>query len=122
MEKYYYYSKFTGYSYKLSEHAKKRIWERFETLDFNREFYLFCRLMTSSVVDDNVICNLEIGKETAVKNCKNNKVYIVVLTENLEILLKTVYRDNHYRQFVPNDGSILYRVYKDGTLHRWQER
>ena len=122
MDKYYYYSTFTGYSYKFSKHAKNRIWERFRTLDFDREFYLFRKLMTSSVVDDNIICNLKVGKETAIKNCWNNKVYIVILTENLTILLKTVYRDSHYRQFVPNDGEPLYRVYKDGTLHKWVER
>ena len=122
MEKYYYYSKSTGYAYKLSEHAKQRVWERFKTLDFDKEFYLFCRLMTSEVVDDNIICNMEVGREVAIKNCRNNKVYIIVLTEQLEILLKTVYRDNYYRQFVPNDRSTLYRVYKDGTLHKWKER
>lgn len=122
MYKFFYYSKHTGYSYKLSEHAKLRIWERFRTLDIDREFYLFCRLMTSSIVDDNIVCNMEVGKEVNIKNCWNNKVYVVVLTENLDVLLKTVYRDNIYRQFVPNDGEPLYRVYKDGTLHKWVER
>jgi hypothetical protein len=119
MEKYYYYSKYTGYSYKLSEHAKMRIWERFRTLDIEREFYLFRKFMMTPIVDDNIVCNMEVGKEVAIKNCYNNKVYIIVLTDNLNVLLKTVYRDSYYRQFVPNDDSVLYRVYKDGTLHKW---
>lgn len=117
------YSRLTGYTYAFSEHAKLRIWERFETLDNDREFNLFYRLMTSSVVDDNIICNLEIGQEAVIKNCCNNKVYVVVLTDNFTILLKTVYRDARYRRFVPyddNNDSNIYRVYRDGTLRIWK--
>ena len=122
MEKYYYYNTYTGYSYKLSEHAKLRICERFRTLDIDREFRLFRILMASEVIDDNIIQNLEVGQEVAIKNCTNNKVYVVVLTEHFDILLKTVYRDTYYNRFVPNDGSTLYKVYRDGTLRSWTER
>lgn len=110
------YSKLTGYTYAFTEHARFRIWERFETLDNDREFSLFYKLMTSSVVDDNIICNLEVNKEVAIKNCCNNKVYIVVLTDDLTILLKTVYRDSRNRRFIPNDGSSIYKIYRDGTF------
>ena len=48
----YYYDKDTGYSYSLSEHAKLRIWERFETLDIDREFYLYHKLLTMPIIDD----------------------------------------------------------------------
>jgi hypothetical protein len=119
--KYYYYNPYTGYSYRLSEHAKLRIWERFRTLDIEHEFKLFHYLMVKPQVDD-LVANLNIGEELIIKNCYNNKVYVVVLTTDLVIECKTVYRDNYYRQFVPNNGQPLYRLYKDETIHKWVEQ
>lgn len=111
------YSKWTGYTYAFTEHAKLRIWERFETLDNDREFNLFYKLMTSSVVDDNIICNLEVNKEVAIKNTCNNKVYIIVLTENLTVLLKTVYRDSlSGRNKFGSKNTPMYRVFRNGTF------
>ena len=121
MNEFYWYSTYTGYGYSISEHAKLRIWERFETMDIDKEFYLYHRLLTMPVVDDTVIANMDIGDEAIIKNCFNNKVYVVVLTTDLTIQLKTVYRDSYHRQFMPYDGQILYRLYKDGTVHRYRQ-
>lgn len=115
----YYYDKDTGYGYSLSEHAKLRIWERFETLDIDREFYLYHKLLTMPVIDDTVIANMDIGDEAIIKNCLNNKVYIFVLSDRLSLQLKTVYRDSFKKQFMPYIGQTMFRLYKDGTLHRF---
>ena len=55
MKEYYWYNTYTGYSYSITEHAKLRIWERFKTMDIDREFYLYHRLLTNPVIDDIVI-------------------------------------------------------------------
>lgn len=120
MSDYYYYNPYTGYGYKFSEHARLRIWERFKTLDIEREFKIFHNFMVSETVDS-ILQDLEIETEIAIKNCSTNKVYIIVLTDNLDILLKTVYRDSYDWRFRPNDGSTMYKVYKDGTLKKWKE-
>ena len=91
MAEFYRYDKETGYGYSLSEHAKLRIWERFETLDIDREFYLYHKLLTMPVIDDTVIANMDIGDEAIIKNCQNNKVYVFVLSDRLSLQLKTVY-------------------------------
>ena len=115
----YYYDKDTGYGYSLSEHAKLRIWERFETLDIDREFYLYHKLLTMPIIDDTVIANMNVGDEAIIKNCLNNKVYIFVLSDRLSLQLKTVYRDSFKKQFMPYIGQTMFRLYKDGTLHRF---
>ena len=119
MGEFYWYSTYTGYGYSISEHAKLRIWERFETMDIDKEFYLYHRLLTMPVVDDTVIANMDIGDEAIVKNCRNNKVYVFVLSDKLSLQLKTVYKDSYYKQFMPYDGQVMFRLYKDGTLHRF---
>lgn len=121
MKEYYWYNTYTGYGYSISEHAKLRMWERFKTMDIDREFYLYHKLLTNPVIDDIVIANMNVGDEAIIKNCFNNKVYIVVLNSDLTIHLKTVYRDNWYHQFIPKEGQIMYRLYKDGTLHRYKQ-
>lgn len=121
MKEYYWYNTYTGYGYSISEHAKLRINERFKTTDMSREFYLYHKLLTNSLIDDNVIANMNVGNEAIIKNCWNNKVYVIVLTTDLVIQLKTVYRDNCYNQFRPHDGQVMYRLYKDGTLHRYKQ-
>lgn len=113
-----YYNPYTGYGYRLTEHSKLRIWERFETLDIEREFKLFHALMCNELIDDKV-ANMNVGDELIIKNCFNNKVYIVVLSTDLVLELKTVYRDNYRKQFVPRCGECMYRLYKDNTLHRY---
>ena len=115
----YYYDKDTGYGYSLSEHAKLRIWERFETLDIDREFYLYHKLLTMPIIDDTVIANMNVGDEAIIKNCLNNKVYVFVLSDKLSLQLKTVYRDSFKKQFMPYIGQTMFRLYKDGTLHRF---
>ena len=75
-------------------------------------------------MDNNIIANLNIGEEAVVKNCKDNKVYVVTLVDNgdkgMDLLLKTVYKDGRETgQFMPRKGQTLYRVYKDNTLHRF---
>lgn len=121
MQNYYYYNPYTGYGYSFSEHAKLRIWERFRTLDIAREFKLFHRLLTQPEIDD-VIANMHIHETLVLKNCWNNKVYVVMLTEDLNVQCQTVYRDNKYRQFMPEYGQTLYRLYKDGSIHKWVHR
>lgn len=117
----YYYNTYTGYGYSISEHAKLRICERFKTMDIDREFSLYYKLLINDTIDRIVVANMDIGDEAVIKNCWNNKVYVIVLTDNLTIQLKTVYRDNYHRQFMPNDGQVLYRLYKDGTVHRYRQ-
>ena len=121
MKEYYWYNTYTGYSYSISEHAKLRIWERFKTMDIDREFYLYHRLLTNPVIDDTVIANMNIGDEAIIKNCRNNKVYVFVLSTNLTVELKTVYRDNYRKQFMPYIGQTMFRLYKDGTVHRYTQ-
>ena len=117
----YYYNTYTGYGYSISEHAKLRIWERFKTMDIDREFYLYHKLLTNPVIDDTIIANMNVGDEAIIKNCRNNKVYVFVLSTNLTIELKTVYRDSYYRQFMPYAGQTMFRLYKDGTVHRYTQ-
>lgn len=119
MSEFYWYSTYTGYGYSISEHAKLRIWERFETMNIDKEFYLYHRLLTMPVVDDTVIANMDIGDEAIIKNCRNNKVYVFVLSDKLSLQLKTVYKDSCYKQFMPYIGQTMFRLYKDGTLHRF---
>lgn len=121
MKKYYWYNTYTGYGYSITEHAKLRIWERFKTMDIDREFYLYHRLLTNPVIDDTVIANMNVGDEAIIKNCFNNKVYVFVLSTNLTIELKTVYRDSYYKQFMPYVGQTMFRLYKDGTVHRYTQ-
>lgn len=121
MKEYYWYNTYTGYSYSITEHAKLRIWERFKTMDIDREFYLYHRLLTNPVIDDIVIANMNVGDEAIIKNCRNNKVYVFVLSTNLTIELKTVYRDSYHRQFMPYVGQTMFRLYKDGTVHRYTQ-
>ena len=121
MKEYYWYNTYTGYSYSITEHAKLRIWERFKTMDIDREFYLYHRLLTNPVIDDIVIANMNVGDEAIIKNCRNNKVYVFVLSTNLTVELKTVYRDSYHRQFMPYVGQTMFRLYKDGTVHRYTQ-
>ena len=115
----YYYNTYTGYGYSITEHAKLRIWERFKTMDIDREFSLYYKLLINDTIDRIVVANMDIGDEAIIKNCFNNKVYVVVLTTDLTIQLKTVYRDSYYRQFMPYAGQTMFRLYKDGTVHRY---
>lgn len=121
MPKCLYYNPYTGYTYKFSEHARLRVWERFKTLDIEREFRLFHTLMVKPQVDE-LIANLNIGEEFIIKNCFNNKVYVVVLTPELIIQCQTVFKDSMYKQFMPKEGQTLYRLYKDETIHKWVHR
>ena len=117
----YYYNTYTGYGYSITEHAKLRIWERFKTMDIDREFSLYYKLLINDAIDRIVVANMDIGDEAIIKNCFNNKVYVVVLTTDLTIQLKTVYRDSYYRQFMPYAGQTMFRLYKDGTVHRYTQ-
>ena len=90
-------------------------------MDIDREFYLYHRLLTNPVIDDTVIANMNIGDEAIIKNCRNNKVYVFVLSTNLTVELKTVYRDNYRKQFMPYIGQTMFRLYKDGTVHRYTQ-
>ena len=117
----YYYNTYTGYGYSITEHAKLRIWERFKTMDIDREFSLYYKLLINDTIDRIVVANMDIGDEAIIKNCFNNKVYVVVLTTDLTIQLKTVYRDSYYRQFMPYAGQTMFRLYKDGTVHRYTQ-
>lgn len=117
----YYYNTYTGYGYSITEHAKLRILERFKTMDIDREFSLYYKLLINDTIDRIVVANMNIGDEAIIKNCFNNKVYVVVLTTDLTIQLKTVYRDSYYRQFMPYAGQTMFRLYKDGTVHRYTQ-
>lgn len=117
----YYYNTYTGYGYSITEHAKLRIWERFHTMDIDREFSLYYKLLINDTIDRTVIANMNIGDEAIIKNCWNNKVYVVVLTTELNIQLKTVYRDSYHKQFMPYAGQTMFRLYKDGTVHRYKQ-
>lgn len=119
MKEYYWYDTYTGYGYSITEHAKLRIWERFRTMDIDREFYLYHRLLTNPVIDDTVIANMDIDDKAIIKNCFNNKVYVFVLSDKLSLQLKTVYKDSYHKQFMPYIGQTMFRLYKDGTLHRF---
>lgn len=116
-----YYNPYTGYTYRFSEHAKLRVWERFKTLDIEREFRLFHTLMVKPQIDE-ILANLNVGEEFIIKNCFNNKVYVVVLTTDCVIQCQTVFRDDMHRQFMPKEGQTLYRLYKDETIHKWVHR
>lgn len=122
------YNPYTGYTYACSEHAKERMYERFskngKEVNIEKEFKTFHHFITRPVVDDEVIANLNVGEEAVIKNCSDKKVYVVTIADNgekgLDVLLKTVLLDNGIKQYTPRKGQTLYRVYKDGTLHKWR--
>ena len=123
------YNPYTGYTYACSEHAKKRMLERFsrngnKEVDIVKEFKTFHHFITRPVVDENIIANLNINEEVVIKNCSDKKVYVVTIADNgekgLDVLLKTVLLDRGEKQYKPRKGQTLYRVYKDGTLHKWR--
>ena len=97
-----------------------------EELEFYKEWCLImydyaCSCFINDTIDRIVVANMDIGDKAIIKNCFNNKVYVVVLTTDLTIQLKTVYRDSYYRQFMPYAGQTMFRLYKDGTVHRYTQ-
>ena len=115
-----YYNPYTGYYYGMTEHAKLRIWERFRTLDIDREFKCYHWLMVQKAVDDEIIANMEVGDEAIIKYCPSNKVYVIVLSEDLTVTLKTVFKDSYFSEFTQT-GKTIYKVYRDGSVHKWIE-
>lgn len=116
MKSYFWYSTDTGYGYDLTEHAKLRMWERFRTLDIDHEFELFCKLMVNDSVDDRIISNMEEGDEFVIKDMASNKVYVVVLSKDLVVRLKTVYKDGKGKKFKPYPYQTLYYFCASGKV------
>lgn len=119
MKKYSYYNPYTGYGYVLSEHAKLRIWERFRTLDIEKEFKQWHYLMVQDNVDD-LVAEMNDKDHIIIEDITARKVYVVVL-DDCNVILKTVYK-NTKRFFLPNEETnwCKYQIMKDGTIRKWR--